>query len=627
MYMLIISKSFMKKISLLFISVISLVFSAKAQLTVEIVTPEEAVQLLVGPDLVVSNISYTGDPLQLGYYQNATGSFPIPAGIILSTDGAQDIVLNNTPALLTSSVTGEQDLLDIANAVPPLIGQTFTVGSVNDVAILEFDFVATGPDLAFNYVFGSDEYLEWVNSTFNDVFAFLISGPGITGDYASPAGFPDGAMMISGVANTNPFLPITVSSVNDQLNSDYYIDNVNNNDIALDGYTVTLQATATLNCGETYHMKLAIADGSDGSLKSIVGFQEGSFNVQGSFIEAIVSNPLAPLGETTLVEGCLDGQLILYPPACAAATLPVELVYGGTAVNGVDYEAMPSSVTIQGTELIIPITVIPDLLNDEGFETLTIEMFFTNIEGEPDSVSTAIDIFDYVQPTVNVGNIYICNESVTVTPEVENGLGPYTYAWSVGSTSNTTTYVEGDAGDYSINVTDFCGTTFSDEFQVIEPEPLEVVEFLNNCYGVPTGDLASGGALPYDVIYAEDSLNRNEYSFTSIYAGLYTIIFTDQCGSTGTSTVRTEICETRFPNIFTPDGDGKNDTFEIFGVEGFKGSRLQIFDRWGNMILDDEDYRNDWDGKGLPDGVYYYVFTRSDGKVNKAGNFQKLGSK
>ena len=80
----------------------------------------------------------------------------------------------------------DADLLDVANSVPPLIGQSFSVSSVNDLCILEFDFEAGGDSIAFNYVFGSDEYLEWVNSSYNDIFAFFLSGPGITGPYAAP---------------------------------------------------------------------------------------------------------------------------------------------------------------------------------------------------------------------------------------------------------------------------------------------------------------------------------------------------------------------------------------------------------------------------------------------------------
>ena len=71
----------------------------------------------------------------------------------------------------------DPDLLTVANSVPPLIGQTFTVGSVNDVAILEFDFVPTSDSISFRYVFGSEEYFAYENTQFNDVFGFFYRGP------------------------------------------------------------------------------------------------------------------------------------------------------------------------------------------------------------------------------------------------------------------------------------------------------------------------------------------------------------------------------------------------------------------------------------------------------------------
>ena len=117
---------------------------------------------------------------------------------------------------------GDPDLLTIANSVPGLIGQTFTVSSTEDAAILEFDFVPSSDTVTFNYVFASEEYLDFVNSSYNDVFAFLISGPGITGPYNSPPGFPGGAINIAEVPNSIPSLPITISTVNDTINSQYY---------------------------------------------------------------------------------------------------------------------------------------------------------------------------------------------------------------------------------------------------------------------------------------------------------------------------------------------------------------------------------------------------------------------
>ena len=101
-------------------------------------------------------------------------------------------------------VAGNNDLFNVANSVPALIGQAFVVGSAQDAAVLEFDFVPTDDTVQFRYVFGSNEYLTWINSMFNDVFGFFVSGPGITGPFTSPAGFPNGSINIANVPFSMP---------------------------------------------------------------------------------------------------------------------------------------------------------------------------------------------------------------------------------------------------------------------------------------------------------------------------------------------------------------------------------------------------------------------------------------
>lgn len=601
---------------------------SNAQLTVTTVTPAAAVAALVGPDLVVSNITYTGDSIQLGLYQNAGGNFPIANGIILCTSAAGNFVPGAALGEPTNPVNTEQDLLDIANSVPPMIGQTFTVSDVNDVAILEFDFVATGPILTFKYVFGSDEYLTWVNSTYNDVFAFLLSGPGLSGPYAAPAAFPDGAQNISGVPNSQPFIPITISSVNNNLNSQYYIDNpgnLPNPSVSCTGYTDSLRVYADMQCGATYHMKLAIADGSDNNLKSIVVFEEGSFQTEGAGIEAhSIGGPSGD--ELFLLEGCLDGELRIEPPACAADVLDVQLHYSGIAINGVDYQALPTTYSIQGEPVVIPIVTIPDGINNEGDETLNIDMYYINLEGVLDTLTTNIVIRDYIQPSVEVKPVYICNNDTTVNPIVNGGFQPFSYAWSDGVITPSHDFQIGDAGQYSLAMTDWCGSTFTNDFSVIEPGPIFVASSVQNCFGLQTEDLARAGAPPYSVVYPADSLTITDYSFMAEYYGTYVVTFTDQCGSSGSCVITTERCETKIPNVFTPNGDSKNDTFEIEGIEGFRGSMLQVFDRWGKLVYEEKDYRNNWDAKDNADGVYFYIFTRSDGQVF-TGNFERLGTK
>ncbi|MFA4868550.1 MAG: gliding motility-associated C-terminal domain-containing protein [Pedobacter sp.] len=61
------------------------------------------------------------------------------------------------------------------------------------------------------------------------------------------------------------------------------------------------------------------------------------------------------------------------------------------------------------------------------------------------------------------------------------------------------------------------------------------------------------------------------------------------------------------PNLFTPNGDGNNDTFEIRGLELFADNDLIIVNRWGNQVYKSDNYRNDWTGEGLNEGTYYYI--------------------
>jgi len=75
------------------------------------------------------------------------------------------------------------------------------------------------------------------------------------------------------------------------------------------------------------------------------------------------------------------------------------------------------------------------------------------------------------------------------------------------------------------------------------------------------------------------------------------------------------------PNTFTPNGDGKNDTFKIIGRESFDTTDLLIFNRWGNEVYRSKNYQDEWNGSGLSEGTYYYliVFKKGANQVTKKG--------
>ena len=67
------------------------------------------------------------------------------------------------------------------------------------------------------------------------------------------------------------------------------------------------------------------------------------------------------------------------------------------------------------------------------------------------------------------------------------------------------------------------------------------------------------------------------------------------------------------PNVFTPNGDGRNDKFEITGLEAYGNANLLIFNRWGNEVYKNGNYKNEWDALGLNEGTYYYILNLKQG--------------
>ena len=185
----------MKKL-LLFLS-ISIAFNVNAQIVIDNNPPNDSPvwlidNVLLGGGVTATNHSYQGDSAQIGWFDAVNTNLGIDEGIVLCTGDiyALDPINGGGFPLIANTVT-DPDLLAVANSVPGMIGQTFTVSSINDVAVLEFDFVASSNLLEFNYAFGSQEYFGFENTQYNDVFGFFLSGPGIVGPWSSPAAFPN----------------------------------------------------------------------------------------------------------------------------------------------------------------------------------------------------------------------------------------------------------------------------------------------------------------------------------------------------------------------------------------------------------------------------------------------------
>jgi gliding motility-associated-like protein len=96
--------------------------------------------------------------------------------------------------------------------------------------------------------------------------------------------------------------------------------------------------------------------------------------------------------------------------------------------------------------------------------------------------------------------------------------------------------------------------------------------------------------------------------------GTYTFIYSNTNGCADTVNVIVASSDNNIHNVFTPNGDGKNDTFTVDGSPLYPSTQLLIFNRWGNEVYRSEGYANSWDGKGMAEGTYYYTVNRKNKK-------------
>ncbi len=235
-------------------------------------TAQDLANTILGSGVTISNVSYTGVDRAAGIFNDGNDSIGFDSGIILSSGNIANAVGPNTSDSKTTgnAVPGDADL----NTLIPGY-------STRDAAVLEFDFVVDivpGGSLeptpvTFQYVFASEEYNEYVNTSFNDVFGFFLNGTNIA--LLPGTSIP---VAINTVNSGNPYVagstPTAVYYRNNDLD-----DGGGSIDTEMDGLTVVLNVQFDAVPGEVNHMKLAIADAGDYSWDSNVFIKSGSFTI------------------------------------------------------------------------------------------------------------------------------------------------------------------------------------------------------------------------------------------------------------------------------------------------------------------------------------------------------------
>ncbi|MBL7778912.1 MAG: gliding motility-associated C-terminal domain-containing protein, partial [Chitinophagales bacterium] len=239
-------------------------------------------------------------------------------------------------------------------------------------------------------------------------------------------------------------------------------------------------------------------------------------------------------------------------------------------------------------------------------------------------------------PMLGVGetdNLVCAQDLGGVDLTITQGTAPYTYQWSNGSTNEDLTNV--GTGTYYVQVTDANGCKFDTSFTIINTNQFSVTasgggtiilgEYVD-LSAVSTGSPQT--TYQWTPNFGFPCATCTDVTIQPGHSTTYTVVATDVNGCIAQDTVSVTVIvnhEIFTPNAFTPNGDGNNDIFQLYGnLAAIKKFDLMIFDRWGEKVFDAvADPYFKWDGtyKGatLDPQVLVYVMkvTMLDGTVLK----------
>ncbi|WP_016951150.1 Calx-beta domain-containing protein [Anabaena sp. PCC 7108] len=512
------------------------------------ITATQLVNTLLGTGVTATNITFTGANVAGGTFTGGTAAgIGIDSGIILSTGNIAFAQGPNNTSSRTGS-NGRPGDSDLNSIVSPL--------STNDAAVLEFDFIPSTSTISFSYVFASEEYPEFVNSSFNDVFAFFLNGENIA--------------LIPGTTT-----PVSINTVNAGSsstpgtgpNSSFFTPNYGTAfDLQFDGFTTVLSATATgLVPGVTNSIKLAIADTGDSAYDSAVFLQAASFgNATSVSVTATDSNA----GEGTTPN---LGVFTITRTGSTANALTVNYTISGTA-SATDYNTIPSTIVIAAGQTSATVTVTPvDDALVEGNETVILSLTDTNNYDLGTANSATVIIADNEQQDNAV------NLSVSPATVLENGTtnlvytftrqgdttSPLTVNYSVGGAATfNSDYTQTGAGSFNATTgTITFATGASTATLTINPTGDTIIEndesvaltlAAGTGYSIGTATAVTGTILDDDApvitltvnptSVVEDGTTNLVYTFTR--TGSTAAALTVNYGVSGTATLNTDYVQT-----------------------------------------------------------------------------------
>ncbi len=575
------------------------------------ISVEEAINRLLGQGVRASNIRVDcpaegGRPY--GYFTDNTGTLGIADGLIMTNGSAANAVGPNNSGSKGQSNKNEKQDEDLKLIIKNNEKQF-------DPCIIEFDLEVYADTLTFDYVFGSEEYLEFIRD-FHDVFGFFISGPGISGK-----------VNLAVVPGTQA--SVSVQNINNSVNSGYYLDNgtgvtpFDNLFVQYDGFTRKLQSKIGVLPCRKYQIKFAICDIKDDIYDAGIFIAGKSLRTQAPTLSVRYQFSEFSTG----LEGCNGAFVKVIRKSRISEPITFGLQYAGTATRDLDYGPVPDTLRFgageREKEFFVPIAA--DALSDDNE---SVEVALLNpCPGLPrvDGVQISIrEKFPFSLPDTEVCRGY----PVQLNAGLDAG---YSLLWSPAgplscSTCAAPLATPAETSEFTCRVRHVAsGCEAADTFLIrVVPVPEAAFEYSTR-EDYTSFDIQflnrSRFAGAYDWQFGDGTGSSEESPFHAYPIGFdmdsleYPIVFQAISPAGCADTLRTKVKignPLLIPNLMTANEDGLNDAFFVRGIRSGIWT-VRIFNRWGKEVFYSEAYNLDWKASDLGPGLYFYTLKNPPG--------------
>ena len=635
-------------------------------------TPQQLIEdkLINSPCANVFNVAVSGGNFasgekSYGYFEATGTGFPFTNGIVLTT--------GKTINTIGPNASLSDDGGNMGWDGDPDLNQALGLTNTFNATVLEFDFIPQGDHISFDYIFSSEQYLLNPSANqcnFTDGFAFLLKRNGDP-NYQNLAVVPNTTIpvKVNTVRGPGTICPPANAAYFDAFNDINHPTNFN-------GQTKVLTAQSDVIPGDTYHIKLVIADEGNYRYDSALFLGGESFNFGVDLGEdRLISTGTALCSTQTLPLNATQTSAIGYQwfennVALVSETNPTYLVtsagdYSVTINYGGNCEATGTIRVEYAVDLIVNQTRFSECDNDANQDGITafnltdiIPDLFTNLPSNytisffASTTSTTALPFIYANTNPYLQTIYaritniqgcysdypldlIVNTFPAIITDEEVGLcentsiildagsGFTSYTWNTTPVQNAQTITVANSGTYSVILTNDSNCSKTKTFTVTPSGIATINDIIIN-------DFSENNTITVDYtgistyVFSLDGTNyQSSPTFTNLIEGAYTVYVKDtkDCG-----VVPATFYILDYPKFFTPNGDGINDFWSIKNLNqrNLQNGTIEIFDRYGKLIHQINTRNQVWDGTfngiNLPSSDYWFQMKLADGKIIK-GHF------